>query len=1195
MSEEAQVKNAQRTRRSSRGILRWLVRFVGLSAVVVSGILVLVAVISSVAYLNRARIINQTLAVLVEPFRVSVGEIDFHRLGEVKITDLQLTPKHAPPGSLFASVPEVHITYRIGDLRESRKLRTIDLRGASILLNDEIVSSLAQPAPATPPLLDHSESASSKTETTGPIEDTPFDLNQLAFFTDAFSIRDSHLTVDLDGLPLIETDWHVRTGDLEFDESGLNREAIHLRLNNVLVGEGGKNGRIDRLIASARIRSDLSHLHLGSVHLLNPQLRITPDLFPFSSAEPAAQQGQISNPTQLRSAAEPANPEKSPQKSFPGLVIGALRVDGGAIEVTGFDGTSGRPAFPDLSFSTTFAFQDLSFDDGFWKSEAPLSLNISALALGEGTSQLLSTGHLHLVLGELGDLVHRRTLSSVHLQGFDVLVGDASLAPFRREKTDVEPDAEAVPALPWTLEKLTLADGTVLVQDLTVGEKDAPYFESRIEANLEQLQFGNDGFHSSGTQTITLEQARMRAPEAASAAEPLLSIEYAELTGKWSDFQKNGLIDRLLVRGPQIHFTDKTLGAWLNSPAAPNEDEPLPVNRPVYKVGRLNVTGGRLVADSSIAVGKVPKIYSRFSLQSGHADNEAPYSYHLHLDDFQVRNHPRLIEAAGPPAPPTLVPSTPPPPTISPLNEGDVFSVKEIEVDFTAEQLQRTRRIGKLKMSGAVLTVGEGLKSIADAGKNEDQNEEEENGAPPTDPAPEPPPAPGPVPQAQAAPALPTWLIEEVEITQSQVRFEKLIPQVEGLHFAIETRLHDVPLSLAGLLAEEKIQKIELSGIEIKDPYNSFITVAFLPTIFVEFSLAGLARQEIENIELIGPSLHVGQGLFWWIDYQRNFREQNEGASVGIEAGVEASGKPDWVIKTINATAGKIVIAPTGIPIGIVPFPFNATTSMSGGNIELKLTIPDEDHIYRFPDYKVDLYGLTGDVQFNVPVEDIDNNLVQTFTLKRGIWKEHEARDLYITVTFDSDGVYGQFGGASYDGYAEGQFNFYLNDPGKWDAWVAGTGMDTGPLTKVLVPDTFLMEGRVSLKVIAEGRDKVVGETTGEFQTTSPGWFDITKLEAVLEKLPPEWNNLKRTLTELSLNALKRFDYDKGAGSLYFQGRAGELNLRFTGDYGSRDLNFHLHDQRNPTQLSAAHEPPDPPSPQPETAAAPAAEPAENQ
>jgi len=1150
VAEKEPVEDAKKSRRSPRGILRWLMRFVGLSAVVTAGVLILVAVISSIAYLNRARIVNQTLAVLVEPFRVSVGEIDFHRLGEVRITDLQLTPKSAPEGSLLASVPETIITYRLSDLRETRKLRTIVLRGAAITLDDATLSALAAPAP----VID---------ETGEVVTPGPFDLGSLAFFTDSFTIRDSHLTLDLDGLPRLEADWLFRTGGLDFDESGLSRETIDLRLNNVLIGEGGENGRIARLIASARVRPDLSHFHLSFLHLLNPKLRITPDLFPVPEELPT-QESQVAAPAGLDPASAPAN---APPKSLPGLVIEALRVDGGSVEVTGFDGSDGAPSFPDLAFSTAFAFQHLSSRNGQWQSDVPLSLTLNQLALGKGTSQLLSAGRIDLSVDELGQLIHDRTLSAVHLHGLDVIVSDTSLARFRSGKKEPETGTTAPPGLPWIVEKFTLVDGTLLVQNLTVGEKAAPYFESRVDASLERLQFGSDSFQSEGVQSITLEQAKMRAPGAGATTEPLLATEYADLTGKWSDFQKSGLIDRFVVRGPQIHFTDETLGTWLEAPTVPETDQPGPVNRPVYKVAHLDVTGGRLVADSSFAVGKVPKIYSDFSLQSGHADGEEPYSYHLRLDDFQVRNHPRLIEAAAPPAPPTLFPDALAPLAISPLNEGDVFSVKEIEVDFTASQLQRTRRIGKLKMSGAVLTVGEGLKSIADAGKEE---EPEADNAPIEVVVPEPQPVPAAVPQAQTTGRLPAWLIEEVEITQSQVQFEALIPQVEGLRFAIETRLSDVPLSLDGLLAEEKLQKVELAGIEIKDPYNSFITVAFLPTIFVEFSLAGLARQEIEKIDLIGPSLHVGQGLFWWIDYQRNFREQNEGASVGIEAGVDTAKKPDWVIKTINATAGKIVIAPTGIPIGIVPFPFDATTSMSGGNIELKLTIPDEDHVYRFPDYKVDLYGLTGDVQFNVPVQEIDNNLVQTFTLKRAVWKEHEAKDLYITVTFDSDGVYGQFGGASYDGYAEGQFNFYLNDPGKWDAWVAGTGMDTGPLTKVLVPDSFLMEGRVSLKFIAEGRDKVVGETTGEFQTTSPGWFDITKLETILDNLPMEWNQLKRSLTELSIHSLKRFDYDKGAGSLYFQERAGELNLRFNGDHGSRELNFYLHDQKNTNQKTAA-------------------------
>ncbi len=41
-------------------------------------------------------------------------------------------------------------------------------------------------------------------------------------------------------------------------------------------------------------------------------------------------------------------------------------------------------------------------------------------------------------------------------------------------------------------------------------------------------------------------------------------------------------------------------------------------------------------------------------------------------------------------------------------------------------------------------------------------------------------------------------------------------------------------------------------------------------------------------------------------------------------------------------------------------------------------------------------------MQFNVPVKDLNNNLVQTFKLRRAKWKDYDAEDLYITVTFDA-------------------------------------------------------------------------------------------------------------------------------------------------------------------------------------------------
>ncbi len=99
-----------------------------------------------------------------------------------------------------------------------------------------------------------------------------------------------------------------------------------------------------------------------------------------------------------------------------------------------------------------------------------------------------------------------------------------------------------------------------------------------------------------------------------------------------------------------------------------------------------------------------------------------------------------------------------------------------------------------------------------------------------------------------------------------------------------------------------------------------------------------------------------------------------------------------------------------------------------------------------------------------------------------------------------------------------------------------------------------------------------------------------TKFDQILEELPPEWSNLQRELTKLGLIALKRFDYEQGAGSLYLNGREGDLQLRFAGDYGTRELNLHLHDQRNPENETdgPGAEPDDPPL-LPEAAARPVA------
>jgi len=396
-----------------------------------------------------------------------------------------------------------------------------------------------------------------------------------------------------------------------------------------------------------------------------------------------------------------------------------------------------------------------------------------------------------------------------------------------------------------------------------------------------------------------------------------------------------------------------------------------------------------------------------------------------------------------------------------------------------------------------------------------------------------------------------------------------MVPQLEGVQFSIETTMQDVPLSADGLISRDRMQQVEIAGIELRDPYEGMRTAALLPTIFLKFSLAGLMKQEVESIDLLGPVLYVGEPLFNWIDYQRKHRQQNEGNSLepaewqdegGEEAAADGTGS--WKLKRINAHYGKMVIAPIGTPIGIVPFPFEVETNFEDGQIALNLEIPQEQYVYSLADLKLDLYGLSGKIDFNVPIRQESNNLVQTFNLDRLVWKQFDAEKIFVSVTYDADGIYGELGGKAYEGYVNGQFNIYLKDLGKWDGWLAATKVDMAPITQVIAPENFVMDGKISGKLVSSGKGLELGETTGELWAVTPGRIEITKLESVIEALPEEWTQLKRSLSALALNGLKTFDYQTAAGKIDLVNRDGEIALDLRGPTGSREFHFYLHDWR---------------------------------
>ncbi|NJL19497.1 MAG: hypothetical protein HC901_04455 [Bdellovibrionaceae bacterium] len=54
--------------------------------------------------------------------------------------------------------------------------------------------------------------------------------------------------------------------------------------------------------------------------------------------------------------------------------------------------------------------------------------------------------------------------------------------------------------------------------------------------------------------------------------------------------------------------------------------------------------------------------------------------------------------------------------------------------------------------------------------------------------------------------------------------------------------------------------------IEIRLPYDPIVTVLRFETIRVAFSWAGIQQQQIDQLSLLGPTVYIGDDLFWFVD-----------------------------------------------------------------------------------------------------------------------------------------------------------------------------------------------------------------------------------------------------------------------------------------------------------------------------------------
>ena len=438
------------------------------------------------------------------------------------------------------------------------------------------------------------------------------------------------------------------------------------------------------------------------------------------------------------------------------------------------------------------------------------------------------------------------------------------------------------------------------------------------------------------------------------------------------------------------------------------------------------------------------------------------------------------------------------------------------------------RRLRGLRVDRGWLLAGEGLQSVV-------------TGAP-TAPA-----------SSAPAAADGAFVLQSLDLVDLQVHTGEMAGRLPEISLRVNTALRDVALGQAAEELAERIHQIEFADIEILSPYDPLQRAVSIHTIFAKFSLAGLARRKIDELILLSPTIYVGEALFEYMAGADNEKQPPE----------PVDSTEGWRVDLLKVNFGKLVIAVGGRKQVGLPLAFQTTarnvslSSLAGLNASLLMTIPPDD--YKFPGYDLAFRNVRGDVRLNFPPKEQSNNLVNVVRFDRARWRNFTARDLWVSVTFDLQGINGLFGGAAYGGYVTGGFSFFLQPDAPWTGWINGEDLDIDELTQAVVPQHFVMSGTADTKVEVNGSGPLIERVVGNVRTSGGGRMVVNKLNDLLDAIPKEWTAIKRESTRVSLETLRDFDYTQAGADFWFTRDEGLLDVKMKGPGGSRNLEVVLH------------------------------------
>lgn len=767
------------------------------------------------------------------------------------------------------------------------------------------------------------------------------------------------------------------------------------------------------------------------------------------------------------------------------------------------------PDLPHVQVQIAAQLSDLSTKSTATELQTIRLTNLRVAEAADSTEALLAIPTAEAAF-TWSDLQNHR-LASLRLDQPQIRL-NAALQRYQQTKAATsQPPAPPAP-IPWQIGRLQITGAQLAGQKFAAG---MPAFSFKLEADLQNVPLGPTATPADeARQALDLKEVTILAPDG--SGEPIIRLAGLRTEFTWKELLDQRRIDSVELDQPDVRY-DAEIQRLFATPATTPAAPPQKVTAP-YVIGSLRVNQGHaLLRDldgspvsyeftTDAALSEIP-------LGSGGEWTDAAQA--LTIRDLALRTD-----------------------TTRPF-----VRVPVIYGTFTWDDLINHRRIGTIRIEEPRLRFDPGVQRAL-ATKEE-------------------PAVPRPIPGKFIGPPIPPpppFRVGELELVGGRVHLADLGMGLPSIDFGLQTTFRDLALSLEGEALGETIQTIELRDIGLQSPADPFTPVLTLRTLFIRFTPAGLWHRRIEHVEILQPVLHIGEDLFWYVD--RVQQGQTEAEETPADGGAAAA--PSWSVKKLDATDGQLVLAFDGRPRLPLPLPFETHARdlnferLSELRLTLDLIVPEQDYLY--PDYELTLRRVSGRIQFALPPEKRQNNVVQTLKVGHVIWKDYQARDLYLDLTYDEKAIHGEIGGRAYSGYLRGAFDFALDPASTWSGWVAGTKVDLKQVTDVFSPDKFSLSGPATIRTTVSAQAKEIRTFSGDFVGLGPGSLKVGKLDDIIKELPADWAALKRALTKIGLETLRDFDYETAKGDFQFLGTSGKAKLDLRGPNGSRVVDATFHD-----------------------------------